>query len=457
MGKIWAVAHNTMAQAVRMKVAVVIVLLLIVVLPVMSFIMVGDGTLHGKLQTFTSYSMSLVGILLCVLTIAMSCYTLTSDLKLKQIFLVVTKPVCRFQIVIGKLLGIIILDSVLLFIFASVVFGLTVSIPRLYNASPTEIEVAGREFFTARIGVSEEVDEDKIEKAAIKKYQELEKTGELPSGMNQIRALKELRGQELLKERVVESGSQRTWGFENVRPLEGTEIVFIRYKFRIMGGYDGMEIKGKWLVGDHRQQDQLSPGVWDSPMYRIDTSDVTDMYHEFKVPVDAIADDGYISVMFDNYFDNMGSVIVEEMEVLYKGGSFGGNFVRVNLMIFARLIFLSVLGISLSTWLSFPVAIMVCFMVFFVGTVNGFVTDSFGYMESKAIMILYNLTFKPLLWLFPRFDGDFNPTRFMISARLLSWSFLGQVYATMVAMKSLILLILGIWIFSNREIARTIV
>jgi hypothetical protein len=181
------------------------------------------------------------------------------------------------------------------------------------------------------------------------------------------------------------------------------------------------------------------------------------MFHEFKVPVDAIADDGYISVMFDNYYDNMGSVIVEEMEVLYKGGSFGGNFVRVNLMIFARLIFLSVLGISLSTWLSFPVAILVCFMVFFVGTVNGFVTDSFGYMESKAILILYNLTFKPLLWLFPRFDGDFNPTRFMISARLLSWSFLGQVYVTMVAMKSLILLILGIWIFGNREIARTIV
>lgn len=457
MHKVWAVARNTIAQAVRMKVAIVIIVLLLVILPVMSFIMVGDGTLVGKLQTFVSYSISLIGILLCVLTIAMSTYTLTSDLKLKQIFLVVTKPIARYQVIVGKFLGIAILDAVLLLVFGLIVFGLTVSMPRLSKASAGEIAAADREFFTARVGVSEKVDEEAIKKASVRRYEEMEKTGELPSDMNAMRILKELRGQERLKRQVVESGAQKTWEFENVRPVAGTKVVFIRYKFRITGGYDDMQIKGRWLLGDRRQQEQLGPGVWDAQIYGLNTSDVVDMFHEFEVEVDAIADDGYLAVTFNNLFVNGVTVIPEEIEVLYKAGSFGGNFLRVNLMIFARLIFLSILGISLSTWLSFPVAILVCFVVFFVGTVNGFVIDSFSYMEGKAIMLLYNLTFKPLLWLFPRFDGDFNPTRFMISARLLSWTFLGQVYGTMVALKSMVLLILGGWIFSNREIARTIV
>ena len=457
MHKVWAVARNTIAQAVRMKVAVVVIVLLLVLLPVMSFIMVGDGTLVGKLQTFASYGMSLVGILLCVLTISMSAYTLTSDLKLKQIFLVVSKPVCRYQILIGKFIGIAILDMVLLVVFSSIIFGLLVAMPHLSDASPHEIEAADREFFTARIGLSEQIDKEEIEKTAIKRYQELERTGGLPSDMNPERILKELRGQELLKRRVVESGAQKVWEFENVRPVAGTKVVFVRYKLRVNGGYEGMQVKGAWLIGDQRQQEQFGPGVWDSPIYRLDTSDALDMFHEFEVPVDAIADDGYLAVMFSNLFVNGATVIPKEMEVLYKAGSFGANFTRVSLMLLARLIFLTVLGVSLSTWLSFPVTIMVCFVIFFVGTINGFVLDSFGYIEAKGIMMLYNFTFKPLLWLFPRLDGDFNPTRFMISARLLSWSFLGQVYGVMVVAKSTVLLIIGFWIFSNKEIARTIV
>jgi hypothetical protein len=457
MHKVWAVARNTIAQAVRMKVAVVVIMLLLVILPVMSFIMVGDGTLIGKLQTFSSYSMSLVGILLCVLTISISAFTLTNDLKLKQIFLVVTKPVCRFQIVVGKIIGVVILDAVLLFVFSSIIFGLLLYMPRLSGAPPQEIATADREFFTARIGLTEEIDREVIEKAALKRYQELEKSGELPSDMNQARILKELQGQELLRRRVVESGAKKVWEFENVRPAKGTEVFFVRYKLRVTGGDDYMQVKGTWFMGDQRRQEQLGPGVWDSQVYRIDTSDVVDMFREFEVSVDAIAEDGHLAVMFNNLFVNDATVIPEDMEVLYKAGSFGANFAKVSLMVFARLIFLTVLGVSLSTWLSFPVTILVCFVIFFIGTVNGFVIDSFGYIETKGIMMLYNLTFKPLLWLFPRFDGEFNPTRFMISARLLTWGFLGQVYGAMVVAKSTILLMIGIWIFSNREIARTIV
>ena len=105
MRRIWAVAVNTIAQAVRMKIAAVFIVLLLILLPMMSLIVTGDGTLKGKLQTFVSYGLSLTSLLLCLLTIIISIYSLSSDIKQCQIWTVLTKPIRRFELLCGKLLG----------------------------------------------------------------------------------------------------------------------------------------------------------------------------------------------------------------------------------------------------------------------------------------------------------------------------------------------------------------
>ncbi|MHC4754389.1 MAG: hypothetical protein ACYTBP_04525, partial [Planctomycetota bacterium] len=86
MRSIWAVAKNTLKQALRMRIAAVFIILLIVLLPAMGIRMTGDGTLKGRLQTFISYSLSLTSLLLCLLTIIVSIYSLSSDLRQKQIY-----------------------------------------------------------------------------------------------------------------------------------------------------------------------------------------------------------------------------------------------------------------------------------------------------------------------------------------------------------------------------------
>jgi hypothetical protein len=58
------------------------------------------------------------------------------------------------------------------------------------------------------------------------------------------------------------------------------------------------------------------------------------------------------------------------------------------------------------------------------------------------------------MWLLPRFDGDFNPVHFMVSARILGWVFLAKVTAIMVFVKSSLIFLCGMWIFSNRELAK---
>ena len=154
MRSIWAVAVNTVKQALRMKVAAVFIILLVVLLPAMGLTMTGDGTLKGRLQTFVSYGLSLAAFLLCLLTIVVAIYSLTSDIEQKQIYTVVTKPVRRFQLLLGKLLGVILLDVFLLTLFSAIIYTITIYMPKFTQASEAEFAQAQNEFYTARASLT---------------------------------------------------------------------------------------------------------------------------------------------------------------------------------------------------------------------------------------------------------------------------------------------------------------
>jgi len=55
--------------------------------------------------------------------------------------------------------------------------------------------------------------------------------------------------------------------------------------------------------------------------------------------------------------------------------------------------------------------------------------------------------------LLPQFD-KYNPTKFIVPAKLVNWSLLAQCVFFMVCIKALLALILGLIIFRYREIAR---
>ena len=143
------------------------------------------------------------------------------------------------------------------------------------------------------------------------------------------------------------------------------------------------------------------------------------------------------------------------LAVLYKADTFTANFVRAVLLILFRLIFLACLGILTSTFVSFPVAILVCMVLFSTAAVSNFVIESFDSLGSNMSAI-YSYSIGWMIRLLPQFD-KFNPTNFIVPARLLSWPILAQCVVFMVLIKSSVLLILAFVIFRSREIAKIIV
>ena len=454
MHSIWAVATNTIKQALRMKIAAVFIILLVVLLPVMGLAITGDGTAKGRLQSFVSYGFSLISFLLCLLTIVVSIYSVTSDIKQKQIYTVLTKPVRRFQLLLGKLLGVILLDVALLALFSAIIYAITIYMPKFSGASEAELISLSNEFYTARASLTPpEVD---VTQDVLATYNKLEKSGQLPLDVSRNKIIAELTNRKKLEKRAAQVGQQLLWEFHNVRPLEANQSLFIRFKYDVSVNPPDLQVYSRWRIGDIRQI-RYATGI-ETPIRDFDRKDLIRTFHEIEVPADAVAKDGYLAVGFLNVPLNNTVIIFpleDGLEVLYKADTFTANFVRASFLILFRLIFLACLGILASTFLSFPVAILFCAVIFFTATISGFIIESFDFL-SENISWLYSYTIRPVIQLLPQFD-KFSPAKFLISARLLSWFLLAKVAASMICIKAVLLMLFALLIFSYREVAKTII
>ncbi|MBN2020169.1 MAG: hypothetical protein JW749_08090 [Sedimentisphaerales bacterium] len=459
MRSIWAIAVNTIKQAVRLKIAAVFIVLLLVLLPVMGLKMTGDGTLKGRMQSFISYSLSLMSLLLALLTILAACFTLTNDVKDKQVYTVLTKPVRRYQFVLGKLLGVIVLDAFLLTLFSVVIYSIAVLMPQFIKADNEQLERARNEFFTARASIvppqpdiSAEIDE---------KYEKLKESGEVPKGVDENPVARRNYRNELsrrigLRRRAAVVGEELVWEFENVKLSDPKQPLFVKFKYEVAVNPADLAIYSGWVIGDLRQIRMGEMPV--TPIYSVERKDLIRTAVEFQVPGDCVADDGYVALAFQNVPLNNTVVIFpleDGLEVLFQADSFTANFVRAVLLVFIRLVFLAALAVFAGSFLSFPVAVLLCLAVFTMANMSGFINESFEFL-GENINKLYYHSLKHIMNLLPEFD-DYNPGQFLLSARLISWTLVAKAGALMVFLKSLPLVAFSIVIFSLREIAKVIV
>lgn len=448
MTRIWAVAKTTISQAIRMRIAILFILLLVIILPVLSLAVTGDGTLKGKLQTFITYSMALMNLLLCLLTVIIAGFTLSSDLKSSLLHTVVTKPIRRFELFIGKILGIIVLGLILLGVFGGMIFGLTLMIPKISDAPSFQVEEAEREFFTARAEtLPEPFDVEGYVQSII---EQAKQQNDFPSEpRKRLEFVQELTRQVQAQSSSVPPAMSKVWVFENVTPNDPNGSIYLKYKFNAAKPPADELLMGYWVIGDRRG---LELGQQVNP-YRIGRKDKNKTTYEIEIPAQYVPLDGHLDVVYRNHPSNQTTVIFDqsEMKLLYRSGTFTDNFAKGCLIIFARIMFFAVLGVTLSTWLSFPVVMLVGLVVFFTGMMTGFVVDSFDQFGKLELIFKF---LKAVILMFPRFGGETNPGRFLTEARQISWQMLGMVFLELVAIKAVVVGLLGTYIFSKREIAK---
>ncbi len=112
----WAIlgiARTLVDEAVRMKIAMVFIVVLVLLLPMLPLTMDSNDMLKYRIQTFLSWSLMVTSVLLGLMTIFLAAGTICNELNRRQIFLTMTKPVSRVQYLLGKWLGIALLNLLL--------------------------------------------------------------------------------------------------------------------------------------------------------------------------------------------------------------------------------------------------------------------------------------------------------------------------------------------------------
>jgi len=288
-----------------------------------------SGRADEKVQTFLSYSLSFTATFLALLTIFISIATITRDIKRKEIFTVVTKPIKRFHFLLGKFLGMALLNLVLLSISAAMIFALACYyLPRGNNVTANEKAHLKQLVFTARRAVTPEYKDVQadVKKWVDEKVQEKLRNEPGRYGNNPVevemmrRVLTVDKTKEFIAQQAaVPPGGHLVWHFTGVNPPDRENgYVFVRFKQDVTISPPDSHTYNEWMFGP---QDPVVYGGTIRPRSR----DVIRTVHEFAVPAGSVSEQGDLYVLYHNPLLNRDTTIIYQpgtgIEVLYGAGT----------------------------------------------------------------------------------------------------------------------------------------
>ena len=472
MSQLWAVARNLMIEVLRIR---PLIWLMTVFFSVITFgfgywLHKGLGTADQKVQTFISYSLSITAAFLAFFTIFFSIASVTRDIKYKQVFTVTTKPISRMGYLTGKFLGMAVFNLGLLLVSGTLIYGMVRVLARYEPQqdpdpawSRTRLEhlvlVARESVYPQQVGfdqaefqrqVQEEV--EKVVAREMENYylQDPAETEKRRKSETQLwtNAL-------MLRARTVMPGDQIIWHFAGLKPIRReNSFVFIRYKQETYPNPLDMMILGNWWYGG--AENVLYTGK------SFSLREESRVPHEFKLEAKAVSETGDLYVAYENDSRNMPTMVVfpepnpsrEQIgiEALYLAGGFAGNFLRSLTAIYFRLLFLSVLGIALGAWLSYPVAVLTGLVIFFIGMCSNFILASVRYELGSKVLGPANIlmTFLPQL-------AAYDPISAIEKGRIVPYQMLANCLVVLLLIKGGVIGLLGYLVFKFRELARVIV
>ena len=458
MKSIWAVSRTMIIEVIRMK-GLQLFLAIFTLMYTVGFafwLQSTGGFVNEKVQTFISYSLSILVTTLSFLTIFISIHSISRDLKNKEIYSITTKPISRSGYMFGKMLGMVLLNCFWLIMSAVIIYGISVGLGEYGSFNQTrgfiktnEIDKDNlRQFvYVARQSVKSVKSNNHQEALAVanKVVKEMIQVEKITDGER----IKQLRNKmyvdkiiELDKRGVsVDQGRHQLWHFKNIKiPDIKNGVVTIRYRMEASSNPVDQKMHGIWLVGP---EDPIVNGGMQIPTY-----DSIRTVHEFSISADTVSENGELYVAFKNRVENGAISVIfprhNGFEILYSVDTYEANFFRTMLVIFIRLIFLSILGVAVGGWLSFPVAALFALVLFILSLSHGFIDSAMSGALGRYLFLIPNFAyFDPIL--------DFE------KGRIVPWAFVGKAFISLAIIKGGITFLIGYVIFKFRELARVIV
>jgi len=456
--QILAISGLTWKAALRFRLFLVIAALLVLAVVGLPLVIKDDGTAQGFTQIILTYTLTSITALLGLSSLWLACGTLARDIEECQIQVVATKPVARWQIWLGKWLGLVTLNAVLLALAGGCVYGMMQW--RASQLPPAEQTILREQVLVARGSARPAKPDAEIASETERILANRLKTtpvdeAELPELRRIIRA------GVMADAQVVPPSYTKQWqidlGFAKNR-LHGQPLQ-LRVKFNASQKNAAGTYQALWQVGVPKET-----RLWQSgPM-----SLSADNTHEFTIPPDLFDANGLLTIAAYNADDAaaLSFPLDDGIEVLYPEGGFALNFARGLAVIFCWMALLAALGLLAASFLSFPVATFFALGLLLVGLSSGTLVETVqsgsvgagnaetGQAGHSMADIVLIPAFKAILAV-TNFIHTSSPIDSLSTGRSISWTELALVFAQVVGVIGGSLAVAGILLFNRRELAAT--
>lgn len=450
-----SVTRITLKAAVRFRLVIVLLGLLLAAVVVLPVIIKHDGSAQGFTQILITYTLSAITALLGISTLWLACGSLAREVEDFSMQLICTKPIPRWQIWLGKWLGLMTLNVVMLAVSGATVYGLLLW--KASGLSEGQQKVLREEIFVARAGAKETIPD--IEPEVERLFQERIREAAV-ANMDKDFVRKQIREQIKAVQQFVPPGKGRRWvvnlGSDAASRLKDLPL-HLRVKF-ISPDYtsEGTTFPFGWEIGPPEGHRRAA----------LENSFAPDSFTTFAIPANLIAADGTITIDGFNLADKAVLFPLEDgFEVLYREGGFALNFARGLGIIFCWLGLLAAIGLFAAAKLQFAVAAFVSMSILFVGLSSGTLGQV---VEQGGIMgidhdtglvaqrtFINNISVKVYGSLKQALDlvTGYNPVDALSTGRSITWAQLATAFVLVVLVTGGTFAGLGMWIFTRRELA----
>lgn len=461
MTRILAIARLAIAGAVRSRVVVSLLGLLLLSLIGLPLTIRSDGTVTGHIYILLSYSLGAVTAILSVATLWAGSAAIAVEIADRQAQLLLTKPVHRLQVWLGKWLGLVALNAVLLGLAGAVVYGMLRWTTR--GLSGDEAARLRQTVLVARSSVAPLTDE--VDAVTDRNLGQLVAGGQLPGDADLHAARASLRQGLLRSFFSVGPGQSRTWRFPSAAAAADAQPALLRYRFSA-SSIGPVRVTGRWSF---RHADG-------NTFFETEQPATSEQPGSLVLPPDSRAG-GMLQVTFAHqpeegvtlFFDPEDGIRWEPYAT-----SFEVNYLRALFLVWLRLAFLAALGIATGALFSTPVALFTAFALLLLMQFGGYadelaqrkvlfpetaVVAHAGHSHSvvhegepRLIDHAFHWLFRAMALVLRPLDEE-NPLEALAGGRVLPLSSLVYALLVQVVLYGGLLALATSWILAHREVA----
>lgn len=374
------VARAIVEEAIGTRLSILLVMLVVVSLPILPLLLDPSERLAYRVQFFLSWSLSGASVLLSLITIALCCSSVCGDIDSRRIHMALAKPLTRWQYLFGKWLGVVLLDFLLVGLVGIGVYAFATALARTPAADIADRVAVDEQVLTARSSARPVHPRgEEFEQSVAILIEEIRKDDPTTFDKDPARARKRILSQRVHEWHTVTADVVSSFVFHglDVQKIRAPVIQLRLEPFADNSSISRADVRfALWL---NERPFPVRGGVHEEYTF------TTGMTHTLDLPTSVIGEDGTLKVTIANRNlvmpgesrpTSISFTPGEGLEVLYRVGTFGGNFIRGLVVVWAKLAMLAATALAAAAWLGFPTALLTSMMVYLTAVASGFFADA---------------------------------------------------------------------------------